>query len=75
MQTTLKPANPITVVATASSTGPRSKGRSSSPMPVASAGVAAIQPAAIQAFCESQLLVGQQAAAFTAAALPLCRRV
>ncbi|MEI3846587.1 SCO6880 family protein [Microbacterium sp. CCNWLW44] len=39
------------------------------------AGVAAIEQAAIQASCESRLLVGQQAAAFTAAALPLCRRV
>ena len=39
------------------------------------AGVAAIEQAAIQASCETRLLVGQQAAAFTAAALPLCRRV
>lgn len=35
--------------------------------------VAAIEQAAIQASCETRLLVGQQAAAFTAAALPLCR--
>ena len=39
------------------------------------AGVAAIEQAAIQASCETRLLVGQQAAAFTAAALPLCRRI
>ena len=39
------------------------------------AGVAAIEQAAIQASCETRLLVGQQAAALTAAALPLCRRV
>ena len=39
------------------------------------AGVAAIEQAAIQSSCETRLLVGQQAAAFTAAALPLCRRV
>ena len=39
------------------------------------AAVAAIEQAAIQASCETRLLVGQQAAAFTAAALPLCRRV
>jgi hypothetical protein len=38
------------------------------------AAVAAIEQAAIQASCETRLLVGQQAAAFTAAALPLCRR-
>lgn len=31
--------------------------------------------AAIQASCETRLLVGQQAQAFTAAALPLCRSV
>ncbi len=37
--------------------------------------VAAIEQAAIQASCETRLLVGQQAQAFTAAALPLCRRV
>ena len=37
------------------------------------AAVAAIEQAAIQANCETRLLVGQQAAAFTAAALPLCR--
>ena len=39
------------------------------------ANVAAIEQAAIQASCETRLLVGQQAAAFTAAALPLCRRI
>lgn len=39
------------------------------------AAVAAIEQAAIQASCETRLLVGQQAAAFTAAALPLGRRV
>ena len=39
------------------------------------AAVAAIEQAAIQASCETRLLVGQQAAAFTAAALPLCRLV
>lgn len=39
------------------------------------AAVAAIEQAAIQASCETRLLVGQQAAAFTAAALPLCRVV
>lgn len=37
--------------------------------------IAAIEQAAIQASCETRLLVGQQAAAFTAAALPLCRRI
>ena len=37
--------------------------------------VAAIEQAAIQASCETRLLVGQQAQAFTAAALPLCRNV
>ena len=37
--------------------------------------VAAIEQAAIQASCETRLLVGQQAQAFTAAALPLCRTV
>ena len=35
----------------------------------------ASEKAAIQASCETRLLVGQQAAAFTAAALPLSRRV
>ena len=35
--------------------------------------VAAIEQAAIQASCETRLIVGQQAQAFTAAALPLCR--
>ena len=39
------------------------------------AAVAAIEQAAIQASCETRLLVGQQAAAFTAAVLPLCRKV
>ncbi|MDR5713022.1 SCO6880 family protein [Nesterenkonia flava] len=39
------------------------------------ANIAAIEQAAIQASCETRLLVGQQAAAFTAAALPLCRRL
>ncbi|TFB51072.1 SCO6880 family protein [Cryobacterium tagatosivorans] len=39
------------------------------------AAVAAIEQAAIQASCETRLLVGQQAHAFTAAALPLCRVV
>ncbi|GAB3764832.1 SCO6880 family protein [Microlunatus parietis] len=39
------------------------------------AAVAAIEQTAIQASCETRLLVGQQAAAFTAAALPLCRRI
>jgi len=37
--------------------------------------VAAIEQAAIQASCETRLLVGQQAQAFTAAALPLARRL
>lgn len=37
--------------------------------------VAAIQQAAIQASLETRLLVGQQASAFTAAALPLCRGI
>lgn len=39
------------------------------------AAVATIEQAAIQASCETRLLVGQQAQAFTAAALPLCRTV
>jgi hypothetical protein len=39
------------------------------------AAVAAIEQAAIQSSCETRLLVGQQAQAFTAAALPLCRVV
>ena len=39
------------------------------------AAVSAIEQAAIQASCETRLLVGQQAQAFTAAALPLCRVV
>lgn len=37
--------------------------------------VASIEQAAIQASCETRRLVGQQAQAFTAAALPLCRTV
>jgi len=37
------------------------------------AAVAAVEPAAVQASCETRLLVGQQAQAFTVAALPLCR--
>ena len=36
---------------------------------------AAIEQAAIQSGCETRLLVGQQAQAFTAAALPLCRGI
>ena len=36
------------------------------------AAVAAVEQAAIQASCETRRLVGQQAQAFTAAALPLC---
>lgn len=39
------------------------------------AAVAAIEQAAIQASCETRRLVGQQAQAFTAAALPLARRI
>jgi hypothetical protein len=39
------------------------------------AAVASIEQAAIQASCETRRLVGQQAQAFTAAALPLCRNV
>lgn len=39
------------------------------------AATAAIEQSAIQASCETRRLVGQQAAAFTAAALPLCRIV
>ena len=35
--------------------------------------VASVEQAAIQASCEVRRLVGQQAQAFTAAALPLCR--
>ncbi|WP_214465579.1 SCO6880 family protein [Microbacterium flavescens] len=35
--------------------------------------VASVEQAAIQASCEARRLVGQQAQAFTAAALPLCR--
>ena len=41
----------------------------------AAARVAAIEQAAIQASCETRRLVGQQAQAFTVAALPLCRTV
>jgi len=37
------------------------------------AAVAAIEQAAVQASCETRLLVGQQAQAFAVAALPLCR--
>lgn len=37
--------------------------------------IAALEQAAIQANCETRLLAGQQAQAFTAAALPLCRQV
>ncbi|RCS57178.1 SCO6880 family protein [Microbacterium sp. JB110] len=37
--------------------------------------IAATQQAAIQASLETRLLVGQQASAFTAAALPLCRGI
>jgi len=39
------------------------------------AAVSAIEQAAIQASCETRRLVGQQAQAFTVAALPLCRTV
>lgn len=39
------------------------------------AAVASIEQAAIQASCETRRLVGQQAQAFAAAALPLCRSV
>jgi hypothetical protein len=39
------------------------------------AALAAIEQAAVQASCETRTLVGQQAQAFTAAALPLCRTV
>ena len=39
------------------------------------AAVAAIEQATIQASCETRRLVGQQAQAFTAAALPLCGKV
>lgn len=39
------------------------------------AAIAAIEQAAVQSSCETRRLVGQQAQAFTAAALPLCRRV
>jgi hypothetical protein len=37
--------------------------------------IAAVEQAAIQASCETRLLAAQQAHAFTAAALPLCREV
>jgi hypothetical protein len=39
------------------------------------AAVSRIEQAAIQASCETRRLVGQQAQAFTAAALPLCRGI
>lgn len=39
------------------------------------AAVSAVEQAAIQASCETRRLVGQQAAAFTVAALPLCRTI
>ena len=39
------------------------------------AAVAAVEQAAIQASCETRRLVGQQAQAFTVAALPLARHV
>lgn len=39
------------------------------------AAVSAVEQAAIQASCETRRLVGQQAQAFTVAALPLCRIV
>ena len=39
------------------------------------AAVSQIEQAAIQASCETRRLVGQQAQAFTAAALPLCRTI
>jgi hypothetical protein len=39
------------------------------------AAVATIEQAALQSTCETRRLVGQQAQAFTAAALPLCRSV
>jgi hypothetical protein len=39
------------------------------------AAIAAIEQAAIQASCETRRLVGQQAQAFAAAALPLCRGI
>lgn len=39
------------------------------------AAVSAVEQAAIQASCETRRLVGQQAQAFTVAALPLCRTV
>ncbi len=39
------------------------------------AAVSAIEQAAIQASCETRRLIGQQAQAFTAVALPLCRTV
>jgi hypothetical protein len=43
--------------------------------PELEAAVAAIEQAAIQASCETRRLVGQQAQAFTAAALPLTRTI
>ncbi|GEB96422.1 hypothetical protein GCM10009724_25820 [Microbacterium lacticum] len=39
------------------------------------AAVSAIEQARIQASCETRRLVGQQAQAFVAAALPLCRGI
>ena len=39
------------------------------------AAVASIEQAAIQASCDTRRIVGQQAQAFTEAALPLCRSV
>lgn len=39
------------------------------------AAVSQVEQAAIQASCETRRLVGQQAQAFTAAALPLCRTI
>ena len=39
------------------------------------AAVAALEQAAVEASWETRRLVGQQAQAFTAAALPLCRKV
>ena len=39
------------------------------------ADVAAVEQAAVQASCETRLLVGQQAQVFQAVALPLCREV
>jgi hypothetical protein len=41
--------------------------------PALQAALAAVEQAAVQASCETRLLAGPQAQAFTAAALPLCR--